>query len=99
RWLAKIGEWQPNFHLPELIFVAGIVDRALQFNGALYPFGRIAPIAMKSLRDAAFIQVVVNDGVEDTAERIPLQLEITVEIGNSDEELDHLFFPESAVAI
>src|SRR6185369_11737079 len=98
RGLAQIGKWNHYFHLPEFIFVAGVGDGAFDFDGAFHAFGCETPIAGEILRYATLIQFVVDDRVEHAAERVPLKLEVPLQLSWCDKEFDDLFFPEFAVA-
>src|SRR6266567_525204 len=99
RGLAEVGKGEPDFHLPELILVTGIADGALHFDGALHPFGSVAPITLKRFGDAFWIKIVGDNGVEDTTQRVPLEFEITAQLFGCNEELDDLFLPEFTIAV
>src|SRR5947209_7775660 len=78
RSLLKIGKRNHDFHLPEFIFVTGIIHCSFEFDGALHALGRVAPIALEVRRNASFIQSIRDDGVEHAAQGIPLKFEIAL---------------------
>ena len=77
---AKVGEGNADFHLPELIAIVGIIRGALEFDGAGHVCGCETPIAFEGPRLTFIIEIVINNGVEHAAERIPLEFEIAMEI-------------------
>ena len=77
RGLTQIGEGKHHFDLPECILVAGVANRAFQFNRALHSLSGELPIAAKILRHTVLIKLVVDDGVEYAAQRIPLEFEVS----------------------
>jgi len=54
---------------------------------------------MKSLRDSFFIQFIVNNGVKDATQRVPLQLKVTFQFPGCHKKFHNLLLPEPAVAI
>jgi hypothetical protein len=95
----QIGERDTRFHRPTPIAIARILHSTVDLHGVGHRGRGVRPVPFELLGAAVGAEHVGDDGVECAAERIPLQLEITVERGWCDEKLDDFLFPEAAVPL